>query len=706
MKTGPLASRFEATSRLCARICIGLGVLVIIGWHSARFSVVVQLDAGFPPMRYDTALTFIVGGAGLLLALRQKRRASLACGVALTLLGAVALIQCITGIDVSLHAILARMHAISGPASASISVSAAVCITLIGAALVSAEWHKPIEQEPIILVLAGALVSGLGLVAFAGYVGDLRAAYGWGGLTRMALHAAAGFMLIGVAVTTFGWGRREATELNVTRLRNAVIAYACIGSPLTVLVAAMLATLPMYDRLVDLERRQLAFMADHHAKLIAPLGDDPTLSPQLPNMLDIPQEDAPAAHVMLGQVRDGQPWVVLLDHDDRLRTQPAPQHLHRAIRSGAVGETGLTEPAANDAVPVFTAYRPLGQGRWVVIATMDAVAMEAALNQPLQWIALAVVGLALLSAFGMYLLVRPLTGEILVQTDTMEHRITDATEALQQQIKEYKHLDAALARQAGRLDRALAERDRLNTELNRSNQELEQFAYVASHDLQEPLRMVASYVQLLERRYKDKLDDDATEFIAFAVDGAKRMQTLINDLLRYSRVATRGEPFAPTDLNQTLATAMANLEARVRDTDAQVTLGDMPTANVDAGQIARLLQNLIGNALKFCDKDQPRVDVDARRDNNENQWVISIRDNGIGIDPKFADRVFVIFQRLHTREHYEGTGIGLAVCKRIVERHGGRIWFESQPGEGTTFYFTLPDQDATETNPDESGDAS
>lgn len=229
-------------------------------------------------------------------------------------------------------------------------------------------------------------------------------------------------------------------------------------------------------------------------------------------------------------------------------------------------------------------------------------------------------------------------------------------------------------------------------ELNRSNKELEQFAYVASHDLQEPLRMVASYTQLLARRYKGKLDQDADEFIAFAVDGATRMQGLINDLLKFSRVGTRGKPFAAVAGDKVLLDAMANLEMAINDSGAMIDHDPLPALVGDATQLTQLFQNLIGNGIKFRQAGQtPHIHVGARR--LDKAWELSVRDNGIGISPEYFERIFVIFQRLHAKEEYPGTGIGLALCKKIVERHGGRIWVESRPGEGATFLFTIPDRE-------------
>lgn len=241
--------------------------------------------------------------------------------------------------------------------------------------------------------------------------------------------------------------------------------------------------------------------------------------------------------------------------------------------------------------------------------------------------------------------------------------------------------------------RDVTERVRAEQELARSNAELEQFAYVASHDLQEPLRMIASYTQLLERRYSDRLDDDAREFIAFAVDGVKRMQALINDLLTFSRVGTRGLPFEETDTGTLVDRVLRSLAPNIEESGALVERGELPVVMADGGQLSQVFQNLIVNALKFRRKEEgPYVRISAQRGSGE--WVFSVADNGIGILPEYRDRIFVLFQRLHSRAEYPGTGIGLAICKKVVERHGGEIWFESEPGEGTTFHFSIPDHPA------------
>jgi PAS domain S-box-containing protein len=247
-------------------------------------------------------------------------------------------------------------------------------------------------------------------------------------------------------------------------------------------------------------------------------------------------------------------------------------------------------------------------------------------------------------------------------------------------ITERKHAEEALQRRT--------------EELARSNADLEQFAYVASHDLQEPLRAVASYTQLLARRYQQRLDGDAQRFIERTIAAVSRMQALIRDLLAYSRVGMRGEVFGRIDAEGVLRDALDDLQAAISETDAVVTHDPLPVIPADASQLRQLLQNLVGNAIKFRGEQPPLVHISARA--GDGHWIFGVRDNGIGIEPEYLERIFVIFQRLHNRRTYPGTGVGLAICKKIVERHGGRIWVESQVGRGTTVFFALPARGAVQ----------
>ena len=235
------------------------------------------------------------------------------------------------------------------------------------------------------------------------------------------------------------------------------------------------------------------------------------------------------------------------------------------------------------------------------------------------------------------------------------------------------------------------ERETLIGELERSNQELQQFAYIASHDLQEPLRTISSFTQLLARRYKGQIDTDADEFIDFIVDGTNRMQAMIKDLLKYSRVQTRGEEFKPTDIQNALDQALFNLKVTIDENNAEITHDNLPVVTADEKQLIQLFQNLIGNAIKFKKPDEPpKIHILSRKDEENKEYILGVSDNGIGMDQQYAGRIFELFQRLHTRDEYKGTGIGLAVAKKIVERHGGKIWVESEPAVGSTFYFTIP----------------
>ncbi len=486
------------------------------------------------------------------------------------------------------------------------------------------------------------------------------------------------------------------------------------------------------------------------------------------------------------------------------------------LQRGEAGHAELHEPRPPMDDTLIMAYGAVTGAPWSVVVAMDKAELFSVVNRNLVTLGTVILLLIVLGTGGMVVLLRPLTGRVILHTDELESQIYEKTAALNTELSERKRAEAQardsealyhslvdtlpinilrkdlrgrltygnrgycermgrpLSELLGRSDydffpkdlankylsddekvirtgnifedieehrtndgtksyvhvlkapvrdaqgkvvgtqvifwdvtaRKLAEEalEKAAADLSRSNKELEQFAYVASHDLQEPLRMVTSYTQLIARRYDDKLDGDAKEFMRFAVDGALRMQRLIQGLLEYSRVDARGRPLERLDCNVLLDAALANLALSIEESGARVTRDTLPFVTGDSIQLTQLLQNLISNALKFRGSEPVQIHISAKRTTRAasapstpappvSEWIFSVRDNGIGIEPQYYERIFIIFQRLHTPDQYAGTGIGLAICKKIVERHDGRIWPESAPGSGTTFFFTLPSGD-------------
>jgi len=277
-----------------------------------------------------------------------------------------------------------------------------------------------------------------------------------------------------------------------------------------------------------------------------------------------------------------------------------------------------------------------------------------------------------------------------VSGDLDHHVRTSGPREITELAEDVEAMRVLIVRELADTERARQELDARGRELARSNSDLEQFAYVASHDLQEPLRKVASFCQLLQRRYAGQLDERADQYIEFAADGAKRMQVLINDLLAFSRVGRQGDTMEPVDLGQLVDRAVENVAGALEQSGGVVERGELPTVRGAPALLTTVFQNLLGNSLKFRGEDPPRVRVEAERDPEADRWLLRFRDNGIGIDPEYADRIFVIFQRLHAKNTYPGTGIGLAMCRKIVERHDGEMWLEPRPGPGTTFVVALP----------------
>ena len=410
--------------------------------------------------------------------------------------------------------------------------------------------------------------------------------------------------------------------------------------------------------------------------------------------------------------RSGDQIIFLLNHrhGDLANPRPVPFHseLAEPMRRALAGESGTLVGLDYRGVVVLAAHEPLAELGIGIVAKIDMAEIRVPFVKA---ILLALSGGLLIIVVGASLIVvsvNPLvrrfeerTEELTRAYDRVKHEVDERTQA-EKELKELtRTLERRVAERTTELEmsrtaalnmmedavEARRELTRVADDLVRSNEELEQFAHIASHDLQEPLRMVASFTALLGERYKGKLDSDADEFIGYAIDGATRMKELLQALLVYSRVGMKGEKFVLTPCDELLADVLDDLGAAIEESGAVITRDPLPALTADPAQLRQLFQNLIGNALKFY-KERPEIHVHAER--RDAEWVFSVRDNGIGIEPEYAERIFAIFQRLHGKAEYAGGGLGLAICKRIVERHGGKIWVESQRGEGSTFYFTLP----------------
>jgi signal transduction histidine kinase len=345
-------------------------------------------------------------------------------------------------------------------------------------------------------------------------------------------------------------------------------------------------------------------------------------------------------------------------------------------------------------------YADYGGHGWQFVISYDRQQMMSPLTNLRNVTLVLSASVGIVSLLGTYLLLsrsvrKPLTefrkATAEITRGNLEKRVhITSRDEIGELASDFNIMTAKLEEQVKGLEDRVDERTILISKLRSANRDLAQFAYVASHDLQEPLRMISSYLQLLSKRYSGHMDKDADEFINYAVDGANRLQRMINDLLTFSRVGTRGKLFAKTDIGVVLGFALTNLEIAIEEAHAKITHSDLPTVKADEVQLLQLFQNLIENAIKFRSDKPLAIHVSAERGDGE--WIFSVKDNGIGIDPQYRDRLFVIFQRLHSAAKYPGTGIGLALCKRIVERHSGRIWVESELGKGSTFRFTIPDK--------------
>jgi signal transduction histidine kinase len=381
----------------------------------------------------------------------------------------------------------------------------------------------------------------------------------------------------------------------------------------------------------------------------------------------------------------------------------------RPIQEAVQGRTGSGQSIDYRGKKVIAAWRYIPSLDWGLVAKIDTKEAFADVTNLRNLAVIILVIVIVLSGIMAFSIAHSISGPIkrlsegaaIIGSGNLDYKIgTNQKDEIGQLSRSFDKMTLDLKQTTAsrdELNREITERKKAQEELVRSNKDLEQFAYVASHDLQEPLRAVSGFVELLRRNLEKSLDAKTSEYMNFSIEGAKRMQSLINGLLEYSRIGTQGKKPQKMNSKEALDEAMVRLHASINESGAKITADNLPVVYFDDLQLTRLFQNLIGNAIKFRSGQTPQIHVSAVRQDADpkmgglRHWRFAVRDNGIGIEPQYAERIFMIFQRLHTRKTYPGTGIGLSICKKIVERHGGKIWVESTQGGGSTFYFTVPD---------------
>ena len=644
-----IGGRIERFSRILAAAVVLIGGLILMGWALD----LELLKGGFPGLqavKANAALAFILCGASLWF-YNSRQSVHLAQGLAMgaILLGLLTLGEHVLGWNLGLDQILISDN--SMPASSHpgrMALLASLNFLVVGISLFFLRSRPRMSQ---MLALLGGVLGLLGITGFLYY--ESRHTYGFLSYTQMPFLSSLTFLILCAGILFF-YPEREFMARFISRGPGGIIMRRLL--------------LPLGIFLFVLEWAEMtAENAGHfEANFIHSLGIIATVSVLAGVLwwnarnLDTIDEKRKRAEEVLRESEERSRHISELIPDFAYSCRKSPDGLFAIdwMTGGFEKITGYT----TDEIYEMSCWRPLVVEDDIPIFDKN------------------VVGLSPGESIRSEIRIRKKDGEIVWLASFVEC-ITDPQNSSYLRI--YGGCRDITERK--RAEEALVKKSR---DLARSNADLAQFAYVASHDLQEPLRMVTSYVQLLEKRYKGKLDPDADEFIGYIVEGTKRMKQLLTALLDYSRVGSRGKLFQPIDGEAILEAALKNLKVILEETKGVVTHDPLPRIVVDETQMVQLFQNLIGNALKFHGPEPPQVHVSSRREGEV--WIFAVRDNGIGIDPQYHQKIFVIFQRLHGRDEYPGTGIGLAIAQLIVERHGGRIWVESEKGEGSAFYFTIP----------------
>jgi signal transduction histidine kinase len=699
------ARRLPALSRAASGFVVGLGTVVLLGWILG-LPPLIRLLPIMVAMNPVTALTFVMMGVSLWRLGRQSPgpatangtpsppdRLGLVLGGLVALVGALKLADYLFGLGFHIDHLLfpGRIAPTASYPPSEMAPNTALAFLLCGLGLLMLDVEIPHGFRPAQLLILS--VGFIALLALIGYTYRVLLFYRVGMAEPMSLDSAIGFaafclgflaarpragvMSIITSPTTGGAVARRLLpmailipwvlgaalllgEMGRFYEREFALSFFAVASIVAFTVLIWWNAKLLYLADLERERAQRRLVAQHNSTRV--LAEASTLNSTLPKILRVIGETLGWQFGALWRVDDAAQAIRCVETWEAL---PEDLAAFSAASRGLALPKGKGFPGR-----VWESARPV----WVE----DLTSHDELLGR-----APALTQTRLRSGFGLPIRLGP---EVFGVMEFFTEKREPVDESLLEML-------SSVGSQVGLfIERMRAEEQLRQTTANlaRSNTDLQQFAYVASHDLFEPLRMVTSYLQLLRERSEANLDPQAREFLGFALDGANRMAALIQDLLAYSRLELRGRPLEPTDCEKVFQAARANLKVAIEESGAAVMHTSLPTVRADAVQLTQVFQNLIGNALKFRGNEAPRIEVEAHPGAECKEWVFSVRDNGIGIEPRHFERIFVIFQRLHTRQEYAGTGMGLAICKKIIERHGGKIWVESHPGKGATFFFTLP----------------
>jgi len=743
-----LTSTAERVTLVAGLLAAQLGLLVLVGWHTAN-STVIQPGSQLPPMPYNAALAFVFCGSGLIAAALRSTRTGLFCGLMTGVIGLVTLSEYLLHLEAGFDTWLMEPYLAFGDLHPGrMSPSTALSLVLAGCGLTLASRRQWLAFRPLLVRFIGLLVAALGVICLFGGMSGMSLTSTWGRFTGMAVHTAGGLVLAGVGVSSLGW--REPTTGDVCWR---------VGFPGLIAVALGTITLMLWQGLSAQEHAQLQrnvqlattkvqdairVQTETQIRALISMARRWEQWENFPRIWEydagLYMRDHPAYQSIQWVDANSQArWQIPPAKDRDAAAPPAPELLgilkaareHREAVMSRAFHLAHGDEAFLVAVPVFR--RPdFRESAGAIVAVCSAGEFFGAILKEH-----GVRGYAVVVYDGADEIYRRGHASALIERDWGHEGSVDlystvwrlrvwpepsllhaedsfAPEAalvvgllmtvLVTMVVYFAHAVQLRARQAEsarrRLENEVNERRRAEealagkaAELARSNQELEQFAYVASHDLQEPLRKIQAFGDRLEEECECSLGNEGRDYLQRMQSAAGRMQTLIDDLLELSRVTTMGRPFTSVDLNVVAREVVSDLEASIEQVRGRVEIGGLPTLEADPIQMRQLLQNLISNALKFHQPDVPPVvEVYGTQleDHDETRCQLTISDNGIGFDEQYLDRIFAVFQRLHGRDQYDGTGVGLALCRKIVERHGGCITARSSPGQGATFVVMLP----------------